>query len=180
MENYNLEVLLERSNQVSLGIRARQTGITLKEYFLNQKQRAKNILKSQRVKVSNAVATIDVTIKVKRNASSTEYVKITNKAGKATRQLLCSQGMTINKVLSNFKKFATQIYGLIKDRCRTIEKICNAGIAKCGPIIKGKTDQATVNNAKAMKVEVKEYNALLNDSLEDMRELFKAYHRAFR
>lgn len=177
MENYNLEVLLERSNQVSLGIRARQTGITLKEYFLNQKQRVKNILKSQKAKVSNAISTMGVS---KKNSNGTEYVRVTNKAGKATKQLLCSQGMTASKVLSNFKKLATQIYGMIKDRCRTIEKICNVGISKCSPIIKGKTDLNTVNNAKAMKVEVKEYNSLLNDSLEDMRELFKAYHRAFR
>ena len=179
MSNYNLEVLLEKSNKVSLGIRSRQSGITLKEYFLNQKLRVKNIMKAQKAKLNEAMKVASSKTNGKKS-STTSKIRITNKSGKYETRLISSVGMSAERVFNNMRKTVTEIYTIVKYRCHMIEKLCNEGIKKASSIIKGKTDAKTVSDAKAIKVDVKEYNMLLNSSLSELREVFKAYHSDLR
>lgn len=179
MSNYNLEVLLEKSEKVSLGIRSRQSGITLKEYFLNQKLRVRNIMKAQKSKLNEAIRVASNMSKNKQSKINAR-VKITNKAGKNEIRLISSEGMSSERVFNNMRKVTSEIYAIIKYRCSMIEKLCNDGIKKASSVIKGKTDAKTVTDVKAMKADVKEYNMLLNSSLSEMREVFKAYHAALR
>lgn len=180
MSNYNLEVLLEKSEKVSLGIRSRQSGITLKEYFLNQKLRVRNIMKAQKAKLNEALKVASGMSNSGKHGKINARVRITNKSGKYEVRLISSEGMSAERVFGNMRKTTSEIYAVIKYRCNMIEKLCNEGIKKASTIIKGKTDAKTVSDAKAIKVDVKEYNILLNSSLSEMREVFKAYHAALR
>lgn len=178
MSNYNLDVLLEKSEAISLGIRSRQSGITLKEYFLNQKLRVRNIMKSQKSKLNEALRVASQSPRGDKHSTVNSKVKITNKAGKYQVRLISSVDMSIDRVFINMKKITVEIYNMIKYRCNMIEKLCNEGIKRASSIIKGKTDVKSVNYVKAIKVDVKEYILLLNSSLSEMREVFKAYHIA--
>lgn len=180
MSNYNLEVLLERADKGSLGIRSRQTGITLKEFFLNQRVRAKNILLSQKKKLNEALELAGKKAINGKNAKSSEVILVVNTAGKKMKRVLCGTGMTISKVYRNLKKISGEVYSVIKAKCRNIIRLCSEGIRLSSSIIKGKTDTPNVLKGKSMRSEVREYNSLLSESLANMREVFKAYYRAFR
>lgn len=181
MSNHNLEVLLEKSNMISLGIRSRQAGITLKEYFLNQKTRAKNILSSQKAKLGEALSKAhELSTTSTKNANSSISLLNMNKAGKRERVHFSSEGSTAMKVFGNLRKIATQIYSIIKYRCSEIVKRCNAGINKASSIIKGKSTDGDVLNAKTIRSEISELNTLLNVSLGNMRELFKSFYITIR
>lgn len=180
MINYNLEVLLERAEKGSLGIRSRQSGITLKEYFLNQKQKTKTILVSQKQKLNEALTKAGKKVYDGKKSKSNEVIIVTNIAGKKQKRVIATMGTTLSKVYNNLKKIASEIYRIIKGKCKNILKLCNDGIRMSSAIIKGKTDSPSVLKAKSMKSQVGEYKKLLSESLSDMRNLFKAFYRASR
>lgn len=180
MSNHNLEVLLEKSNKVSLGIRSRQSGITLKEYFLNQKERINNIYRSQRAKLNEALEQAYELSKSDKTSNSSISLRITNKAGKVDVRPFAPKGMTSPKIFYNLRKITAEIYSIIKYRCEEMLKLCEQGIKRASAIIKGKASIDDVNATKSIKVDYMEHNGLLNSSLSDMRNAFKAFHSALR
>lgn len=174
MNDYNLDVLLEKTNKSALGIRSRQSGITLKEYFLNERQRAINIKKSQKIKLNEALekASFIVNENPDKKCKKDGIIIITNKAGKDEKRLIGSSKSSVRKAYSNFRKVITELYSILKYRCSQIIDLCNRGIKLASSIIKGKSDIVSVNTAKNIKSETNEYSKLLKMSLSEMRETF--------
>lgn len=176
----NINLLLEKSNKISLGIRVRQSGITLKEYFLNQRERAINIRNSQKAKITEAIKMAKDLSSKEGTINETVYIKITNKAGKSENKLVFGKGSTKEKAFNNLRKVIIEIYSIIKYRTSQIIKLCSNGISNSTKIIKGKSDSLKITETKQIKVNVMECNSLLNNSLAEMRSLFKVYHRIIK
>lgn len=168
------KILMEKANQANIGIRARQSGITMKEYFLNQRNKVKNLARAQKQKLNEAIERASELVKSKNGERTSESKSffILNKAGKNEKVLLCVVGDTYSKVLSSFKKITSMIYSNLKYRIVQVNKLCSEGISKASKIIKGKSDTVSVSECKNIKSEVGEYMSLINSSLSDMRSAF--------